>query len=228
MARSQRTLRWHPPDLSRFGFTELRRFSPPAGCRVDALDLRADDLFGGMSLFWATEKGASYRAVVERAIDRWWRDLGRGPGFQPLARVLTLHAARRPAEPPLPNKPNLRALIAQAIRELEPDFAAAIARKLDQVMGTPRRVPPKKAVLTPSSPMVPRFDHSASIRSRLLAVLSDGKPRGRSQLLADAKLFEDQVPHVLKELRALRAEGRVVMTGPRAAAKYVWRQALGE
>ncbi len=58
--------------------------------------------------------------------------------------------------------------------------------------------------------MVPRFDHTASIRSRLLAVLPDGKPRGRSQLLADAKLFEDQVPHVLKELRMLRAEGRVV------------------
>jgi len=163
VARSRRTLRWHPPDLSRFGFTELRRFSPPAGCRVDALDLRADDLFGGMSLFWATEKGASYRAIVERAIDRWWRDLGRGPAFQRLAPVLTLHAARRAVESPASKAPPLRALIERAIRELDPDFAAAIARKLDELMGTPRRTPAKAALATTA---VRRSFRSRGLRGR--------------------------------------------------------------
>lgn len=126
---------------------------------------------------------------------------------------------------------SFRTLVARALEELERDFATAVARKLEQLMGDPPSSGSRRHASKPTSPpsvvdrhsaaMTGRDARDAEIRARILAALADGRPRGRSEILSAARLFEDQVRIVIQELRVLRGQGLIEMRGPPTAAKYV-------
>lgn len=221
MATSTRSLRWHPHDLSRFEFADVRRLTLPQGCRFDTLGLDADGRFAGVCVRWPTDRGPGFRAVVVESIHRWWRSLGRSIAA-PLALVVPLG----PPEPAAPSgaKPRLRGLLERAMRELRGEFDRAIQRKLAQLMGDSHAQPrPQTSDGTRSrrAKLSAVALRRAEIRQRVLAVLADGRPRARGELLADARIFEDEAPAVLRELRELRAVGQVTMQGPRGSARYV-------
>lgn len=144
MAQSSRSLIWRSPDLSRFGFGEVCRLRLPDGCRLDVLDLDAEDRFAALRVTWPVD--SITRVAVEASVDDWWRGMGRAT-TRPLAAVVVLHpAACHPARPAADvttsdARPSIRALLTHAFCELEGDFEAAVARKLEQLIGpapTPR------------------------------------------------------------------------------------------
>lgn len=220
MATSTRSLRWHPHDLSRFDFADVRRLTLPSGCRFDVLGLDADGRFAGVCVRWPTDRGPAFRAVVLESIHRWWRSLGRS-----IAAPLRLVVPLRPAQPAAPShaRPRLRGLLERAMRELRGEFDRAIQRKLAQLMGDPPTAQPQAGSTARSrrAKLSAAALRRAEIRQQVLAVLADGRPRARGELLADAKIFEDEAPTVLRELRDLRAAGQVTMRGPRGSARYV-------
>jgi len=243
MARNTRLLIWRAPDLSRFGFDEARRLRLPDGCRLDVLDLDADDCFAALRVTWPRDSVT--RVAVERSIEDWWRHLGRAT--RPLAPVVLLRPVppgrSGPEMPSTPATPsvarwNVRTLLARALHELQEDFDAALTRKLEQLLGkaeapaTKPRAAKRRGPRAPKAPRVRRAEAAAAraardaeVRARILAALDDGQPRSRGELLSAARLFEDQVPIVLRELRALHGQGVIELRGSRPATKYVLVQA---
>lgn len=221
MATSTRSLRWHPHDLSRFDFADVRRLTLPSGCRFDALGLDADGRFAGVCVRWPTDRGPAFRPVVLESIHRWWRSLGRSIAA-PLRLVVPLHQPVRVR--PRDSRPRLRELLDRAMRELRGEFDRAIQRKLAQLMGDgePRERPIVRslAITARASKGSPREEQRAAIRNSVLAALADGRPRARGELLSAARLFEDQAQAVRAELHRLQAEGRVVVVGRRGSTKY--------
>jgi len=239
MAKSTKI--WRAVDLARFGYDELRQLRLPELCVLDALDLDDEGQFAAVRVRWPLESVS--RAEVDTSLERWWRGLGRAttvPRSAPatplrlVALAPRLPGARRLDTATAPNG-SLRALVARALHELEADFERAIARKLEQLMGerpVPQQAPrPSKSRVrrraarvgpTPPKPTgASRSARDGEIRARILAALADGQPRSRGELLHVARLFEDQVPIVIQELRTLRGLGIVEVRGARGSTKYV-------
>jgi len=227
MSRSTRLLIWRGPDVSRFGFGEVCRLRLPDGCRLDVLDLDAEDRFAALRVTWPVD--SITRVAVEASIEDWWRGMGRATTRPPLA-------ACHPKPPTVATseRPSIRALLTQAFCELQGNFEAAVARKLERLIGpTPTAAPrssaserqpaaPPRSSATVRRPTATtrRDARNAEIRARVVAALADGEPRSRGELLSAARLFEDQVPIVLQELRALRGLGVIETQGSRYAMKY--------
>lgn len=237
MAKSTKI--WRAFDLARFGYDELRQLRLPELCVLDALDLDDEGQFAAVRVRWPLESVS--RAEVDTSLERWWRGLGRAttvPRSAPtiplrlVAMAPRLPGTRRVDTATAP-RGSLRALVARALHELEVDFERAIARKLEQLMGhapLPQPAPPKgrvrrrvaRTISTPAKPKgASRGARDAEIRARILAALADGQPRSRGELLHVARLFEDQVPIVIQELRILRGLGIVEVRGARGSTKYV-------
>jgi hypothetical protein len=135
---------------------------------------------------------------------------------------------------------NIRELIARALHEAQEEFAAIVERKLAELMGdassnasASRRTPkasakaavkaPAKAQAKPvasgSRTRVPS-DHMATLREKVLQAMPAGEAWKKGQIMAAARLDEDEGQRVGLVLKRLKDEGLLVMRGQKGAATY--------
>ncbi len=123
---------------------------------------------------------------------------------------------------------NIRELIERALLEAQEEFAAIVKRKLAELMGdaTPSAAQPSRPSKRPSEPArrrtrvrVPR-DHMDALREKVLAAMRPGEAQKKAQIMAAARLDEQEAQRVGLVLKRLKEEGILTMRGQKGAATY--------
>ncbi len=124
---------------------------------------------------------------------------------------------------------NIRELIERALLEAQQEFASVVQRKLAALMGdapagrpTATRTPPRPPERAPRRTVrsrVPR-DHMDTLRQRILSTMPPGEAQKKAQIMAAARLDEDEAQRVGLVLKRLKEEGLLVMRGQKGAATY--------
>lgn len=144
---------------------------------------------------------------------------------------------------------NFRSLIERAMLEAQAEFAAVLARKLDQLLGMtleelerqPRpkagavKPPTRKAPSTaskPSAKLAKRFRSSptdlAALQDKILHAMEAGRAMKKVEILRAARLGGADEIRVSNVLAKLREAGIVTMHGQKRLATYVLKSDAGE
>lgn len=165
------------------------------------------------------------RALAHRARRRVpCRRRGEHPSMVAVARPLarsTTGAGRAPAAPS-GARPRLRSLVECVMRELRGEFDRAIQRKLAQLMGDlPLRIRRSGAARGRGVRSCPPWRSTGRRSASGSSPYSPMVARVRGVSCWRTRIFEDEAPTVVRELRDLRAAGKVRIQGPRGSARWV-------
>lgn len=144
---------------------------------------------------------------------------------------------------------NFRTLIERAMRETQAEFAAVVARKLNELLGStvselgrrpmpqpvkPKlqaargRVPSTKAAPLPSKRRRSTPADLAALQEKLLHAMEPGRAMKKGEIMKAARLGDADDLRVTNVLAKLREAGIITMQGQKRLATYVLKADGGE
>jgi hypothetical protein len=128
---------------------------------------------------------------------------------------------------------NIRKLIEKALDEAREEFAAIVARKLEELKGDEDRAPahgpskkgraaarPAAAPRSPSTRTRAPESQIAALRAKVIAAMPVGQAMKRAQIAEAAGLPPSEALRLSNVLRKLKDENILAMRGTKASATY--------